>query len=128
MRLFPRIAVLFETAVRMALHDRMKLAGALLGVVFATFLGGQQLGIFLGLVQKNTLLADGVQADIWIAPKNTKQAEASTTLPDLLHLDERPRDPAAVFARHPDAYARARSTLRAWTGAADVTALARWLR
>ena len=58
MRLLPRISVLFETAVRMALHDRMKLAGALLGVVFATFLGGQQLGIFLGLVQKNTLLAD----------------------------------------------------------------------
>ena len=82
MRLLPRISVLFETAVRMALHDRMKLAGALLGVVFATFLGGQQLGIFLGLVQKNTLLADGVQADIWIAPKNTQQAEASTTLPE----------------------------------------------
>lgn len=82
MRLFPRISVLFETAVRMALHDRMKLAGALLGVVFATFLGGQQLGIFLGLVQKNTLLADGVEADIWIAPKNTMQAEASTTLPE----------------------------------------------
>lgn len=82
MRLFPRLAVLFETAVRMTLHDRMKLAGALLGVVFATFLGAQQLGIFFGLVQKNTLLSDGVKADVWIAPKNTRQGEASSTLPE----------------------------------------------
>ena len=53
---------------------------------------------------------------------------ASTTLPNLLHLDERPRAPATIFARRPDAHTRARATLRAWTGAADVTALARWLR
>ena len=78
----PRISVLLDTAVRLAMHDRMKLAGALLGVVFATFLGAQQLGIFLGLVQKNTLLADGVQADVWIAARDTRQAEASTTLPE----------------------------------------------
>ena len=39
--LYPRLAVLFDAAIRMMLHDRMKLAGALLGVVFATFLGGQ---------------------------------------------------------------------------------------
>ncbi len=81
-RLLPRLSVLFDTAVRMALHDRMKLAGALLGVIFATFLGAQQLGIFLGLVAKNTLLADGVQCDVWIAPRDTRQAEASTTLPE----------------------------------------------
>lgn len=87
--LLPRAAVLFETAVRMTLHDRMKLAGALLGVVFATFLGGQQLGIFLGLVHKNTLLADGIPADIWIAPKNTKQAEASSTLPERFLYEAR---------------------------------------
>ena len=78
----PRLAVLFDVAVRMALHDRMKLAGAVLGVVFATFLGAQQLGIFLGLVYKNTLLADGVEADIWVAPRDTQQAEAASTLPE----------------------------------------------
>lgn len=88
-RLYARLSVLFDTAVRMALFDRMKLAGALLGVVFATFLGAQQLGIFLGLVQKNTLLADGVAADIWIAPRDTRQAEASTTLPERLLYEAR---------------------------------------
>lgn len=82
--LLPRLAVLFDAAIRMMLHDRMKLAGALLGVVFATFLGGQQLGIFLGLVHKNTLLADGIPADIWIAPRDTRQAEAASTLPERL--------------------------------------------
>lgn len=77
-----RGAVVIDAAVRMALHDRTKLVGALLGVVFATFLGAQQLGIFLGLVQKNTLLADGVVADVWIAPRDTQQATASVTLPE----------------------------------------------
>lgn len=72
-----RVAVVLETALRMALFDRMKLAGAVLGVVFATFLGAQQLGIFLGLVQKNTLLADGVQTDLWIAPPDTRETTPS---------------------------------------------------
>jgi putative ABC transport system permease protein len=79
---YSRVAVVVDAAVRMALHDRMKLAGALLGVVFATFLGAQQLGIFLGLVQKNTLLADGVVTDVWIAPRDTEQAATSVSLPE----------------------------------------------
>jgi putative ABC transport system permease protein len=66
----------------MALHDRMKLAGALLGVVFATFLGAQQLGIFMGLVKKNTLLTDGIVTDVWIAPHGTRQASATVTIPE----------------------------------------------
>jgi putative ABC transport system permease protein len=77
-----RISVVLDTALRMALHDRMKLAGALLGVVFATFLGAQQLGIFLGLVKKNTLLTDGVEADVWIAPHDTQQATTSVDIPE----------------------------------------------
>lgn len=76
-----RLAVIVDTAVRMALFDRMKLTGALLGVVFATFLGAQQLGIFLGLVAKNTMFADGIVADVWIAPRNTDQAAAGVTIP-----------------------------------------------
>jgi putative ABC transport system permease protein len=77
-----RLSVVLDTALRMALHDRMKLAGALLGVVFATFLGAQQLGIFLGLVKKNTLLTDGVVTDVWIAPHDTRQATASVDIPE----------------------------------------------
>jgi putative ABC transport system permease protein len=80
--MIPRLSVLVDAALRMALFDRMKLLGALLGVVFATFLGAQQLGIFLGLVQKNTLLADGVVTDVWIAPRDTQDATAKVTLPE----------------------------------------------
>jgi putative ABC transport system permease protein len=65
----------------MTLFDRMKLAGALAGVIFATFLGAQQLGIFMGLVRKNTMLPDGVVADVWVAPRNTQQATAAVSLP-----------------------------------------------
>lgn len=77
-----RVRVILDTALRMALYDRAKLVGAVLGVVFATFLGAQQLGIFLGLVQKNTLLADGVVTDIWIAPRDTREANARLPLPE----------------------------------------------
>lgn len=78
----PRAVVVVDVAVRMALQDRLKLMGALLGVVFATFLTAQQIGIFMGLVKKNTLLADGIEADVWIAPKGTRQAQAGVTLPE----------------------------------------------
>ncbi|MEM9191683.1 MAG: hypothetical protein AAGF12_21095 [Myxococcota bacterium] len=58
-------------AVGMMFHDRAKLVGTLLGVVFATVLMLQQLGVFLGLLHKNTQLVDNTAADIWIAPPAT---------------------------------------------------------
>lgn len=80
--LLSRVVVVVDVGVRMALQDRAKLLGALLGVVFATFLTAQQLGIFMGLVRKNTLLTDGIEAAIWIAPKGTRQALAGVTIPE----------------------------------------------
>ena len=92
-----RLTVIVDTAIRMALFDRMKLTGALLGVVFATFLGAQQLGIFLGLVGKNTLFADWIVADVWIAPRNTDQAAAGVTIPERA-LDVARNTPGVAWA------------------------------
>jgi putative ABC transport system permease protein len=64
-------------AVAMMFHDRAKLAGTLLGVVFATVLMLQQLGTFLGLLYKNTQFVDNTDAAIWIVPPGTEQLRPS---------------------------------------------------
>lgn len=67
--LFARMRIMSVVALRMVAHDRLKTLGTMLGVVFATVLSVQQLGTFLGLLQKNTLLADNVRADLWVIPR-----------------------------------------------------------
>lgn len=52
--------------LRMMFHDRAKLVGTLLGVIFATVLVNQQLGVLMGLLFKNTMLVESAGADIWI--------------------------------------------------------------
>jgi putative ABC transport system permease protein len=64
-----------RVALRMMFHDRAKLLGTLLGVVFAVVLASQQLGVFLGLVQRNTMLVDRAGADVWIAPPETNELQ-----------------------------------------------------
>jgi putative ABC transport system permease protein len=61
---------------RMMFHDRFKLFGTLMGVVFATVLVNQQLGVLFGLLQKNTMFVDNAAADVWICPPSTEQFQA----------------------------------------------------
>ncbi|MBN8617199.1 MAG: FtsX-like permease family protein [Deltaproteobacteria bacterium] len=58
---------------RMMFHDRAKLIGTLLGVIFAAVLVNQQLGVLMGLLQKNTMFVDNAAADVWICPPSTEQ-------------------------------------------------------
>jgi len=58
---------------RMMFHDRSKLVGTLLGVIFAAVLINQQLGVLFGLLQKNTMFVDNAAADVWICPPSTEQ-------------------------------------------------------
>ena len=69
-RLFP----MARLAVSMMFHDRSKLAGTLLGVVFATVLMIQQLGVFGGLLYKNSQFVDNTVADLWVVPPETTSA------------------------------------------------------
>ena len=66
--------------VKMMFHDRAKLAGTLLGVVFATVLMIQQLGVFGGLLYKNTQFVDNAAADLWIVPPATEQLAAGSPI------------------------------------------------
>lgn len=66
--------------VSMMFHDRAKLAGTLLGVVFATVLMVQQLATFLGLLYKNTQFVDATEADLWIAPPAVQAATPGSSI------------------------------------------------
>ncbi len=75
-----RVRLLGGVAAAMLFHQRLKLAGTLFGVVFAVVLSNQQLGTFLGLLQKNTMLVDNTQADIWILPAGSETLVPGRTL------------------------------------------------
>ncbi len=68
-----RWRMMARVAVRMMLHDKLKMLGTLAGVVFAVLLATQQAGTFLGLLYKNVMLVDNSGADIWIIPPSTYQ-------------------------------------------------------
>ncbi|HEU4404656.1 MAG TPA: ABC transporter permease [Polyangiaceae bacterium] len=65
---FARWGAMAKVGVRMMFHDRLKLAGTLFGVVFATLLADQQLGVLLGLLSKNLMFVDHAGADLWVLP------------------------------------------------------------
>jgi putative ABC transport system permease protein len=61
-----------RVALRMALHDRMKFVAAVIGVVFAVLLSNQQAATFLAIVNRNVMVVDNSDADIWIMPPATE--------------------------------------------------------
>jgi putative ABC transport system permease protein len=63
--------------VSMLWHDKLKLAGTLVGVAFAVILSNFQIALFLGLLLRNTMYVDRAEADVWITPKNTQILEGS---------------------------------------------------
>lgn len=67
-----RLRTMVVVGIRMMFHDMLKLAGTLFGVVFAVVLANQQLGVFLGLLDKNTMVIEHASADFWIVPGATQ--------------------------------------------------------
>jgi putative ABC transport system permease protein len=65
---YRRAIVMARVGASMALADRARFVGTVLGVVFSVVLAVQQLGILFGLLQKNTMFVDNAGAEVWIAP------------------------------------------------------------
>jgi putative ABC transport system permease protein len=63
---------MLQVGTNMMFHDKLKFAGTLFGVFFAVVLANQQLGVFLGLLSKNTMFIDNAGADLWIVPASTQ--------------------------------------------------------
>lgn len=71
-----------RVALRMMFHDRLKMAGTLMGVVFAVLLSNQQAGTFLGLLYKNVMFVRNTNADVWITPASTMTFQPGKPLPN----------------------------------------------
>lgn len=67
-----RFLTMGRVGLHMMFHDKAKLIGTLVGVVFAVVLSNQQVGTFLGLLQKNVMLVENSGADLWITPSSTE--------------------------------------------------------
>lgn len=76
-----RVRTMALAGVRMMFHDRLKMAGTMLGVVFAVVLSNQQLGTFLGLLYKNVMLVRNTPADIWILPPGAETTQGGKVVP-----------------------------------------------
>jgi putative ABC transport system permease protein len=66
-----------RVGVSMLWHDKIKLAGTLVGVAFAVLMSNFQISLFLGLLLRNTMYVDRTEADVWITPKNTQILEGN---------------------------------------------------
>lgn len=91
-----RARAMASLGVEMMLYDKPKLAGTLVGVVFAVVLSLQQLSILFGLLDKNTMFVDHAQADIWIAPAGTELLQPGAPLSDAVLMRARTTDGVAV--------------------------------
>ena len=78
---FLRLRTMVRVGTRMVFHDHLKFAGTVFGVIFAVILANQQLGVFLGLLSKNTMFIDNAGADLWILPASTQTLQAGKPVP-----------------------------------------------
>jgi putative ABC transport system permease protein len=68
-------------ALKTLVYDRGKLIVALSGVVFSVVLVNIQGGLFLGMIQKASLLVDHCDADIWVAHHGIHSADIPAEIP-----------------------------------------------
>jgi putative ABC transport system permease protein len=67
-------------AERNLVHDRVRLAVTLTGIIFAVVLIVVQLGLFIGFTSTTSGLIDHAAADIWVGPKHVPYLEQASPL------------------------------------------------
>ena len=72
--------LIFTLASRNLFHDRIRFVATLVGIVFSIVLVTVQLGLFMGFERMITTMIDHTDADLWIAPAETKSFESSSML------------------------------------------------
>ena len=68
-------------ALRNLLHDRVRLAVTLTGVVFAVVLIAVQGGLFVGFTQATTCVIDNTGAEVWVASRGVRNFDVTHPLP-----------------------------------------------
>jgi putative ABC transport system permease protein len=69
-------------AIKAMLADRTKLLTSLLGVTFSVVLINLQGALYLGLMQKASLLVDFGRADIWIGHRHMNNVDLNAVIPE----------------------------------------------
>jgi len=69
-------------AMRNLLHDRVRLAVTLTGVVFAVVLIAVQGGLFVGFTQATSCVIDNTDAALWVASRGVRNFDVAHPLPD----------------------------------------------
>jgi putative ABC transport system permease protein len=67
-------------ALRNLLHDRLRLAATLVGIVFSIVLVTVQMGLYLGFGRMVTVVIDRAETDLWIMTKGGTSFEGPTVL------------------------------------------------
>lgn len=62
-------------AVRNLLHDKVRLAVTLTGIVFAVVLGAVETGLFIGFTTTTSNVIDHSAADFWIVSRGVRYIE-----------------------------------------------------
>jgi putative ABC transport system permease protein len=62
-------------------HDRARLVGTLVGIVFAVVLMGAQMGLLVGFAQTASTMIEHTDADLWISAVGTTNVDITAGLP-----------------------------------------------
>lgn len=73
---------MFKFAAKTLIQDRGKFSIALLGVTFSLVLVNIQIGLFLGMIRKASLLVDHCEADIWVTHPSIHSADVPAPIPE----------------------------------------------
>ena len=73
--------MIIRIALRNLLHDRVRLAVTLTGVVFAVVLIAVQGGLFVGFTRATTCVIDNTEAEIWVASRGVRNFDVTHPLP-----------------------------------------------
>lgn len=73
--------MVFTLALRNLLHDRVRFAVTLVGVVFSTVLVVVQLGLYVSSENMIASMIDHATADLWVVPQETRSFENGAVLP-----------------------------------------------
>jgi putative ABC transport system permease protein len=73
---------MFWLAWKTMLHEKVRLALTIMGIIFASILVLAQVGIYLGMVGNATAVITNTDADIWVAPKNIRNFDFANPVPE----------------------------------------------
>ena len=74
--------MIIRIALRNLLHDRVRLAVTLTGVVFAVVLIAVQGGLFVGFTRATSCVIENTEAEIWVASRGVRNFDVTHPLPD----------------------------------------------